>query len=160
MERRKFTAEEGVSCRLQSWPFYWQFDAGSPHFVKWWVNTPRCVPRRSCSAAYNAFARYGQSSNWCKSHALSFRAMSRVVSIRSQLRKYMQRFNIGVESCEGDGNRLRRCLVTGYWRNIAKWVADGTYRSLQGNKVQRSIIDVLPKLNWTDFPCTSNICPV
>ncbi|KAF8892652.1 P-loop containing nucleoside triphosphate hydrolase protein [Infundibulicybe gibba] len=84
--------------------------------------------------AYNAFAKYGNSSNWCKSHALSFRAMSRAVSIRAQLKKYMQRFNLPLESCEGDAKRLRRCLVSGYWRNGAKWVADGTYRSVRGDK--------------------------
>ncbi|KAJ7081536.1 P-loop containing nucleoside triphosphate hydrolase protein [Mycena crocata] len=84
--------------------------------------------------AYNAFTRYGRSSGWCKSHALSFRAMSRAVSIRSQLKKYMQRFNLPVESCEGDAKRLRRCLVSGYWRNGARWVADGTYRSVRGNR--------------------------
>ncbi|KAK7023803.1 P-loop containing nucleoside triphosphate hydrolase protein [Favolaschia claudopus] len=84
--------------------------------------------------AYNAFTKYGRSSGWCKSHALSFRAMSRAVSIRSQLKKYMQRFNLPTESCEGDAKRLRRCLVTGYWRNGARWVADGTYRSVRGNR--------------------------
>ncbi|KII88814.1 hypothetical protein PLICRDRAFT_42054 [Plicaturopsis crispa FD-325 SS-3] len=84
--------------------------------------------------AYNAFTRYGRSSSWCKSHALSFRAMSRAVSIRSQLKKYMQRFGLPLESCEGDAKRLRRCLVSGYWRNGARWVADGTYRSVRGNR--------------------------
>ncbi|KAJ7734918.1 P-loop containing nucleoside triphosphate hydrolase protein [Mycena maculata] len=84
--------------------------------------------------AYNGFTRYGRSSGWCKSHALSFRAMSRAVSIRSQLKKYMQRFNLPIESCEGDAKRLRRCLVSGYWRNGARWVADGTYRSVRGNR--------------------------
>ncbi|KAJ6611780.1 P-loop containing nucleoside triphosphate hydrolase protein [Mycena sp. CBHHK59/15] len=88
--------------------------------------------------AYNAFTRYGRSSGWCKSHALSFRAMSRAVSIRSQLKKYMQRFNLPTESCEGDAKRLCRCLVSGYWRNGARWVADGTYRSVRGNRVGRS----------------------
>ncbi|KAG6331455.1 hypothetical protein ID866_7633 [Astraeus odoratus] len=39
--------------------------------------------------AYNAFTKYGKSSSWCKTHALNFRAMSRAVSIRSQLKKYM-----------------------------------------------------------------------
>ncbi|ESK97822.1 deah (asp-glu-ala-his) box polypeptide 35 [Moniliophthora roreri MCA 2997] len=85
--------------------------------------------------AYNAFTRYGRSSGWCKNHALSFRAMSRAVSIRAQLKKYMQRFNLPLESCQGDAKRLRRCLVSGYWRNGAKWVGDGTYRSVRGNKV-------------------------
>ncbi|KAH7921481.1 DUF1605-domain-containing protein [Leucogyrophana mollusca] len=85
--------------------------------------------------AYNGFTRYGRSSSWCKSHALNFRAMSRAVSIRSQLRKYMVRFGLPIESCEGDAKRLRQCLVSGYWRNGARWVADGTYRSVKGNKI-------------------------
>jgi len=83
--------------------------------------------------AYNAFLRYGKSSSWCKNHALSFRAMSRAVSIRSQLKKYMQRFGLPLTSCEGDAKRLRQCLVSGYWRNGARWVADGAYRSVRGN---------------------------
>lgn len=83
--------------------------------------------------AYNAFIRYGKSSKWCQTHALSFRAMSRAVSIRAQLKKYMTRFGLPTESCEGDATRLRRCLVSGMWRNGAKWVADGTYRSVRGN---------------------------
>ncbi|KAI0747764.1 P-loop containing nucleoside triphosphate hydrolase protein [Daedaleopsis nitida] len=85
--------------------------------------------------AYNAFARYGRSSSWCKSHALSFRAMSRAVSIRSQLKKYMQRFGLPLDSCEGDAKRLRKCLVSGYWRNVARWTADGTYRPVRGDTV-------------------------
>jgi len=86
-------------------------------------------------SAYNAFTKYGRSSTWCKAHALSFRAMSRAVSIRSQLKKYMQRFNLPLESCEGDAKRLAKCLVSGYWRNGARWNADGTYRSVRGNMV-------------------------
>ncbi|KAL4069208.1 hypothetical protein J3A83DRAFT_3500927 [Scleroderma citrinum] len=85
--------------------------------------------------AYNAFTKYGKSSSWCKAHALNFRAMSRAVSIRSQLKKYMQRFGLPVQSCEGDAKRLRQCLVSGYWRNCARWMADGTYRSVKGDKI-------------------------
>jgi ATP-dependent RNA helicase DDX35 len=91
--------------------------------------------RLKLTLAYNAFTRYGRSASWCKSHALSFRAMSRAVSIRSQLKKYMQRFGLPLQSCEGDAKRLRECLVSGYWRNGARWVADGTYRSVRGNVV-------------------------
>ena len=93
--------------------------------------------------AYNAFTKYGRSSGWCKSHALSFRAMSRAVSIRSQLKKYMQRFGLPLESCEGDSKRLAKCLVSGYWRNGARWTADGTYRSVRGN-----IVGALLAHNW------------
>lgn len=85
--------------------------------------------------AYNAFTKYGKSSSWCKAHAINFRAMSRAVSIRSQLKKYMQRFGLPTQSCEGDAKRLRQCLVSGYWRNCARWMADGTYRSVKGDRL-------------------------
>ena len=57
------------------------------------------------------------------------------MSIRSQLKKYMQRFGLPLESCEGDSKRLAKCLVSGYWRNGARWTADGTYHSVRGNIV-------------------------
>lgn len=100
--------------------------------------------------AYNAFVRYGRSSSWCKSHAISFRAMSRAVSIRAQLKKYMQRFNLPIESCEGDAKRLAKCLVSGYWRNGARWNADGTYRSIRGNMV----------CNHFNFLLRLNLCAI
>ena len=84
--------------------------------------------------AYNAFVKYGKSSSWCKGHALSFRAMSRAVSIRNKLKKYMARFDLPLDSCEGDAKRLRQCLVSGYWRNGARWQPDGTYRSVRGDR--------------------------
>lgn len=62
--------------------------------------------------------------------------MSRAVSIRTQLKKYMQRFSLPLESCEGDAKRLRKCLVSGYWRNGARWVADETYRSVKDDTVR------------------------
>jgi len=61
--------------------------------------------------------------------------MSRAVSIRAQLKKYMTRFGLPMESCEGDQKRLRKCLVSGYWRNGARWMPDGTFRSVRGDKV-------------------------
>jgi len=85
--------------------------------------------------AYNAFTRYGQTASWCRQHALSFRAMSRAVSIRHQLKKYMIRFGLPLESCEGDHKRLRKCLTSGYWRNAARWIHDGTFRSVRGDAV-------------------------
>jgi len=85
--------------------------------------------------AYNAFTRYGQTAGWCRSHALSFRAMSRAVSIRAQLKKYMVRFGLPLDSCEGDQKRVRKCLVSGYWRNGARWMADGTFRAVRGDTV-------------------------
>ena len=48
----------------------------------------------------------------------------------------MQRFGLPLESCEGDQKRLRKCLVSGYWRNAARFVErDGTFRSVRGETV-------------------------
>ena len=52
----------------------------------------------------------------------------------------MQRFALPIESCQGDAKRLRQCLVSGYWRNGARWMADGTYRSVRGNVVRIFLI--------------------
>lgn len=106
--------------------------------------------------AYNAFVSHGKSSSWCKSHALSFRALSRAVSIRAQLKKYLQRFNIPIESCQGDAKRLRQCLVNGYKQNGARWVADGTYRSIRGNTVlhvhpNSTLFTRKPSSGWVIF---------
>ena len=70
------------------------------------------------------------------------------MSIRKQLKKYLDRFGIPIVSCEGDAVRLRRCLVTGYfkvgaidlkgidaWQNAARMMADGTFRSARENAV-------------------------
>ncbi|KAF9646866.1 P-loop containing nucleoside triphosphate hydrolase protein [Thelephora ganbajun] len=117
LERRKFTAEEGDHLTLLN---------GIPA-------TPDVADAELISqSAYNAFVKYGKSSSWCRSRALSFRAMSRAVSIRSQLKKYMHRFHLPIESCNGDARRLRQCLVAGHWRNSAQWCADGTYVSVYG----------------------------
>jgi ATP-dependent RNA helicase DDX35 len=73
------------------------------------------------------------------------------MSIRKQLKKYLERFNIPIKSCEGDGKRLRRCLVSGYFKvgpiayvsldqtdspqNAARMMPDGTYRSAREGAV-------------------------
>jgi ATP-dependent RNA helicase DDX35 len=89
---------------------------------------------------YNAFNRYDKSSSWCRSHAVSFQALSRAASIRSQLQKYCRRFGVTIESCNGDVKRLRQCLVRSYWRNSARWMGDGTYRSVHGGLVGPMIL--------------------
>jgi ATP-dependent RNA helicase DDX35 len=54
----------------------------------------------------------------------------------------MLRFGLPLQSCEGDAKRLRRCLVSGYWRNGARWVVDGTYRSIRGNKARSNKLNL------------------
>lgn len=86
--------------------------------------------------AYNAFVRYGQKDKqWCGNHRLNFKALSRAVAIRKQLKKYLEWFNIPSISCEGDAVRLRKCLVSGYFKNAARMLPDGSYRSAREGAV-------------------------
>ncbi|KAM0792469.1 hypothetical protein ACM66B_005144 [Microbotryomycetes sp. NB124-2] len=86
--------------------------------------------------AYNAFVKYGRkSSKWCHTHRLNFKALSRALSIRTQLAKYLKRFEIPIISCGEDDTKVRRCLTSGYFRNAAKVQPDGTYRSVRENAV-------------------------
>jgi len=67
--------------------------------------------------AYNAFIRNGQrDKQWCGNHRINHKALLRAVSIRKQLKKYLERFGIPIVSCEGDAVRLRKCLVSGYFK--------------------------------------------
>lgn len=78
----------------------------------------------------------------------------RAVSIRKQLKKYLERFGLPIVSCEGDAIRLRKCLVSGYFKvrhpvdeelstvrnaepgqNAARMQPDGTYRSAREGAV-------------------------
>ncbi|BGP14033.1 hypothetical protein JCM10213_005618 [Rhodosporidiobolus nylandii] len=82
--------------------------------------------------AYNAFVKYGRkSSKWCHTHRLNFKALSRALSIRTQLSKYLKRFDIPLVSCGEDHAAIRRCLTSGYFRNAAVAQPDGTYRSVR-----------------------------
>lgn len=113
---------------------------------------------------FNAFTKFGGSSaKWCSTHRINFKALSRAVTIRAQLKKYLLRFTpkgARIESCEGDHKRLRKCLgelprrcrasaflpaadcsanfaVTGYFKNAARWnAAEGTYISVRENTVR------------------------
>lgn len=80
---------------------------------------------------FNGFTKYGgSSSKWCSTHRLNFKALSRAVSIRAQLKKYLSRFGAQggkIESCEGDHQRLRRCLgllVSFFflWKDVAEFL--------------------------------------
>ena len=147
-----------------------------------WMHLPTRRESHS-SLAYNAFVRYGSSSRFCGQHAINFRALSRAVNVRAQLKRYMQRFGIWPlerwalprltiqlltchDSCEGDAKRLRKCLVSGYAdaSNLAKWAADGTYRSLRGDKVSSFCFWCVNCTVSTSYPptlgtpCTSNFC--
>ncbi|KAJ8131180.1 hypothetical protein O1611_g2448 [Lasiodiplodia mahajangana] len=90
---------------------------------------------------YQTFVTKGKKeSRFCHENNLNFKALTRAVSIRGQLRRYLERFGISVDenpkaTLEGKADRIRRCLTTGYFAHAAKMQPDGSYRNVEGGTV-------------------------
>lgn len=88
---------------------------------------------------YQAFTTKGQkSSKWCRDNYLNFKALSRAVSVRAQLKKYLERFTADADQARSrsdtaTGESIRRCLTTGYFAHAARMQPDGSFRSVSGN---------------------------
>ncbi|KAI6790402.1 ATP dependent RNA helicase [Hortaea werneckii] len=94
---------------------------------------------------YQAFVKSGKKdAKWCQQHYLNFKSMIRAVSIRNQLRRYLERFGIDVTESLGSGQgvlraggqppeeRIRCCLTSGYFAHAARMQADGTFHTIDG----------------------------
>ena len=102
---------------------------------------------------YQAFVTKGKKeAKWCQKHYLNFKSMTRAVSIRNQLRRYLERFGIDVSESLSSSNdnvlragggsderpkqeRIRRCLTSGYFAHAARMLPDGTFRTVDGGTV-------------------------
>lgn len=95
--------------------------------------------------AYVAFVGKGKrEARWCHENFLNFKAMTQAVSIRNQLRRYLERFGMDVDESltkgkrvEGDGpamaEKICRCLTTGFFAHAAKMQPDGTFKTVDGS---------------------------
>ncbi|ODA82544.1 hypothetical protein RJ55_01051 [Drechmeria coniospora] len=117
--------------------------------------------------AYTAFVTTGRKeARFCRENNLNFKSMTRAVSIRSQLKRYLERFNIFVDespasrqpAAEADqgrkAERIRRCLTSGYFAHAARMQADGTYRNVEGGTVLQAHPSSLMfnrKADWVIF---------
>jgi len=103
---------------------------------------------------YQAFVTRGKKdAAWCRTNHLNLKSLSRAVSVRNQLRRYLERFGIDVEESlaarqpqevlrvggekrqqqpQDKGEQIRRCLTTGYFAHAARMQADGSYKSVDG----------------------------
>ncbi|OAQ98701.1 hypothetical protein LLEC1_03834 [Akanthomyces lecanii] len=99
--------------------------------------------------AYQAFITRGKKdAKFCHANHLNFRAMTRAVSIRAQLKRYLERFDIVVDetvsrpspqqqedSRVSKAEAILRCLAAGYFAHAARMQADGTFRNVEGGTV-------------------------
>lgn len=91
---------------------------------------------------YNAFVTKGKrDAKWCQTNYLNFKSMTRAVSIRNQLARYLERFGVKESLSAPDvlraggmdkGEQIRRCLTTGYFSHAARMQPDGSFKSVNG----------------------------
>jgi ATP-dependent RNA helicase DDX35 len=95
---------------------------------------------------YQAYVTKGRKdAKWCRDNHLNHKSMVRAVSIRTQLKRYLER--LGVETVESlatndsrtsessKAEQIRKCLTTGYFAHAAKMLPDGTFKSVAGGIV-------------------------
>ncbi|KAF2722567.1 P-loop containing nucleoside triphosphate hydrolase protein [Polychaeton citri CBS 116435] len=101
---------------------------------------------------YEAFFRKGRKdTKWCQQHYINFKSLTRAVSIRNQLRRYLERFGIDVSSTTAENQassvlrvggvahpinkaeQIRRCLSSGYFAQAAQMQPDGTFKTINGD---------------------------
>ncbi|KIX10636.1 uncharacterized protein Z518_01720 [Rhinocladiella mackenziei CBS 650.93] len=101
---------------------------------------------------YQSFVTRGRKeAKWCHDHHLNFKSMQRAVSIRNQLRRYLERLGVKVDESlissssnppylptaqpnqTDKATSILKCLVTGYFPYAAKMQPDGTFKSVSGN---------------------------
>lgn len=95
---------------------------------------------------YQTFVTKGKKeSRWCKDNYLNYKLMTRAVSVRAQLKRYLERCGINVEESltangKGDesvtkGERIRRCLTAGFFAHAARMQPDGSFKTVSGGTV-------------------------
>lgn len=98
---------------------------------------------------YHAFVTKGKNqSQWCHENHLNFKSMTRAVSIRNQLRRYLERLGVKLLPDTGTTNtsgplttkpprppaeKILQCLVSGFFAHAAKMQPDGSFKSVSGN---------------------------
>ncbi|KAJ2898727.1 uncharacterized protein MKZ38_003679 [Zalerion maritima] len=104
--------------------------------------------------AYHAFVTKGKKESWfCRENNLNHKVMTRAISVRAQLKRYLERFGIQVDEPRsaaatpaaavaassnfpgGKAEAIRRCLAMGYFAHAARMQADGTFMTVNGGTV-------------------------
>lgn len=95
---------------------------------------------------YQAFVTKGRKdSKWCRDNYLNFKSMTQAMSIRAQLKRYLERFGINideslatskrVDEAPDKGEQIRKCLTAGYFAHAARMQPDGTFKTINGSVI-------------------------
>lgn len=97
---------------------------------------------------YQAFVTKGKKQpSWCHQHNLNAKSLTRAVSIRGQLARYLQRMGIPIPeaktspslpggiSAADQGIQIRKALTAGFFAHAARMQPDGSFRGASGGLV-------------------------
>ena len=94
---------------------------------------------------YQAFTTTGKrDAKWCAKNYINHKSMTRAVSIRKQLQRYLERLGIYENHSVSTGasdqrinvaEMICRCLTTGFFAHAAKMQPDGTFKTVNGQTV-------------------------
>lgn len=93
---------------------------------------------------YQTFVTKGRrDSRFCHDNLINFKALTRAVSIRNQLKRSLERFGLMADDSGMDpgsdttkrSEQIRRCLTAGFFAHAARMQADGSFRNVSGTTV-------------------------
>lgn len=113
---------------------------------------------------YQAFITKGKKdAKWCRDNRLNYRSLQRAVSVRAQLKRYLERFGMMTEESlssshwQADPSRqaelIQRCLTTGYFAHAAKMQPDGTFKPVSGGLTLHAHPSSLMFVSIPRIPC-------
>mmetsp|Transcript_16963 Transcript_16963/g.59326 ORF Transcript_16963/g.59326 Transcript_16963/m.59326 type:complete len:1166 (+) Transcript_16963:153-3650(+) len=83
---------------------------------------------------YKSWAHNRFSNPWCYENFIQARALRRSQDVRKQLITLMDRYKFEIVSCGNDYNRIRKCIVSGFFGNACRRDPAEGYRTLTENQ--------------------------
>ncbi|XP_070042310.1 putative pre-mRNA-splicing factor ATP-dependent RNA helicase DEAH9 isoform X1 [Nicotiana tabacum] len=83
---------------------------------------------------YKGFIQSNKSSKWCHKNFVNYHAMRKVIEVREQLKRITQRLGIGLKSCEGDMQAVRKAITAGFFANASRlepFSHNGMYKTVR-----------------------------
>ncbi|RWS29917.1 ATP-dependent RNA helicase DHX35-like protein [Leptotrombidium deliense] len=81
---------------------------------------------------YNAFIAAGKVRSWADKNYLNYKGMLRAVEVRQRLQSILNRFKVKLVSAKGDVDKVRKCIVSGFFANAAYLHHSGVYKTVRG----------------------------
>lgn len=87
---------------------------------------------------FKAFVTKGRKEmQWCRANGLDYKFMTRAVSVKAQLGRYLERFGVRVDKSAASqktttAEAIQRCLTCGYFAHAGRMQPDGTFLPVNG----------------------------